>query len=158
MINKKMATILGMEVPEDDVKIGEVVPVEPHEIVTVENPDLPPMYDINRKQLQAEKQLEEVIEFTLGYQRDLFSEVGVVDPKYRARYIEVANATMGIALDAIKTKIKAQENQRKLRMDEAEFRSPGSNKDSPASVTNNFFGTREEIIAVMRDADKSEET
>jgi len=147
MINKKMAAILGMDVPDDEVLVQEIVPVEPHELIMVDNPDLPPMYDIDRKLLQAEKQLEEVIQFTLGYQKTLFSEVASVDPKYRSRYVEVANGTLGIALDAIKVKIKTQENHRKQRLEEAEFISPRTNKKAGEGVTNNFFvGTREELI------------
>jgi len=146
MINKKMAAILGMDVPDDEVLVQEIVPVEPHELIMVDNPDLPPMYDIDRKLLQAEKQLEEVIQFTLGYQKTLFSEVASVDPKYRSRYVEVANGTLGIALDAIKVKIKTQENHRKQRLEEAEFISPRTNKKAGEGVTNNFFVGRVDRI------------
>lgn len=148
-INKKIAGILGMDVPEeDDMECREVIPVAPHEIVSVDNPDLPPMHDVDRKQLQAEKQLEEIIEFSLGYQKRMFAEVDSVEPKFRSRYVEVANATLGLALDAVKVKITTQENRRKDRLKEAEFQRPGQRKE--ASMTNNFFfGNREELINAL---------
>lgn len=150
MINKKMADILGMDTPEDENSGGEIVTVEPHEIVRVDNPDLPQLHDVDRKQLQAEKQLEEVINFSLGYQQNLFDEVSTVEPKYRSRYVEVANGTLGIALDAIKTKLKTQENRRKQRLEEAEFQKP-TNQNTGETTNNFFFGSREELIAAMHD-------
>lgn len=151
MMNKKMAAILGADIPEDEEAPKQIVAVEPHEIVTSDNPDLPDMHDINMKQLQAEKQLEEVIAFTLGYQKSLFDEVSTVDPKYRSRYVEVANGTLNLALDAIKTKLKVQENQRKLRMDEAEFQRPDGGKGDGATQ-NFFFGSREDLMLMAQRA------
>lgn len=147
MINKKMANILGMDIPEEPTT-GEVIVVEPHEVVRTENPDLPAMHDIDRKTLQAEKELQEIIDATLGYQRALFDEVGTVEPKYRSRYIEVANGTTALALDAIKTKIKSQEEKKKLRMKEAEFQRP-TGQDSGQTTNNFFFGSREEVMAMI---------
>lgn len=152
-MNPKMASILGMDEVPEEVTSKEVIVVEPHELVDIENPDLPTMHDIERKQLQAEKQLEEVIEFSLGYQRDLFDEVTTVEPKYRSRYIEVANGTMGLALDAIKTKLKTQENRRKQRLDEAEFQRPTGGKSGETN-NNFFFGSREDLLEAMKDADE----
>lgn len=151
-MNNKMAAILGMDEVPEEVTAKEVTVVEPHEIVKVDNTDLPDMHDIDRKQLQAEKQLEEVIEFSLGYQRQLFDQVENVEPKYRSRYVEVANGTMGLALDAIKTKIKTQENRRKQRLDEAEFQRP--NGGGSGDTNNNFFfGSREDLIEAMKDVE-----
>lgn len=162
--NKKMSAILGMDDPgEGAAPAQELIVVEPHEIVDVQNPDLPDMHDIYRKQLQGEKQLEEVINFALGYQQTLFDGLETVDPKYRSRQIEVANSTLGIALDAIKTKIKIQENQRKLRMEEAKFVRPAKGDNSPEGGgeestepgTNNFFfGTREDLLQQIRNIQK----
>jgi hypothetical protein len=150
-VNKKIAAILGADIPPDDVVGTEIVQVEPHEIVGVNNPDLPPLHDIHRKQLQADKQLEEVISAALGYQRTLFETVDSVEPKYRSRYVEVANGTMGIALEAIKTKFKAQELRFKQRLSEAGFKMPaGSSDDAPGTVNNFFYGSREELINAMR--------
>lgn len=151
-INKKMAGILGMDIPDEDVETQEVTVVEPHELVDIENADLPPMYDIDRKLLQGDKQLEEVITYALGYQKSLFAEVDTVDPKYRSRYIEVANGTMSLALDAIKTKFKTQETRKKQRLEEAGFVKPnGGGSGDPNDTTNNFFfGSREELITAMK--------
>lgn len=152
MINKKIAGILGADIPPDDFTATEIVPVEPHELVTADNPDLPMLHDVHRKQLQADKQLEEIISASLGYQRKLFNDVDTVEPKYRSRYVEVVNGTMGIALEAVKTKLKAQEQRAKQRLTEAGFKKPaGSGQpDTPNTVNNFFYGSREEVIAAMR--------
>jgi len=146
MINKKMASILGMDIPEETPT--PIVEIAPHEIVTIDNDALPNMKDIDRKQLQGEHELQRVIEFSLGYQERLFDEVNSIEPKYRSRNIEVANATLGIALDAIKVKLKTQDEKKKMRLKEAEFVSP--NKGSVGDTNNNFyFGSREELIDMM---------
>ena len=156
MINKQIAGILGMDIPEE-VVMDEIISIEPHEIVRVENNDLPPMQDIERKILQGEKELQEVIDASLGYQRQLFDEVSTIEPKYRSRYVEVANGTMHIALDAIKVKLKTQDEKKKQRLKEAEFKRPQNASDG--ETTNNFFfGSREELISAMRDDDSDKET
>jgi hypothetical protein len=151
MINTKMAAILGMELPDEPAT--EIIEIAPHEIVVIDNPDLPPMRDIDRKQLQGEHELQRVIDFSLGYQETLFNEIGTIEPKYRSRNIEVANATMSIALDAIKTKLKTQDDKKKMRLKEASFVSPDSNN---AGDTNNnfFFGSREDLISSLSDDDE----
>lgn len=149
-VNKRMATILGMDMSEDEGLQTEIVEVEPHEIVRLDNPDLPPTADIDRRQLQAEKQLEEIIQTSLGYQRELFDAVKEVEPKYRSRYIEVANGTLGLALDAIKVKLKTQLDTRKQRLDQAKFRTEGRNKENTGQTNNFFFGSREEILAQLK--------
>jgi hypothetical protein len=156
MINKNMAAILGMDIPEE-IMHREIIEIPPHEIVSVDNPNLPAMHDINRKQLQGEHELQQVIDFTLGYQKTLFDDVGSIEPKYRSRSIEVANATMGIALDAIKVKLKTQEEKKKIRLKEAEF-VPPSQKASGDTTNNWFVGSREELIAAVTvDVDDDDE-
>jgi hypothetical protein len=150
-VNRKIAKILGTDIPPDDTPVGELVVVEPHELIGVENSDLPPLHDIHRKQLQADKQLEEVIAAALGYQKTLFESVDSVEPKYKSRYVEVANGTMGLALEAIKVKFKAQEIRMKQRLAEAGFQRPTTEKpDTPGTVNNFFYGSREELISAMR--------
>ncbi len=151
MINPKIAGILGMEIPDEDEPSGEVIIVEPHRIVKVENPDLPPTHDIDRKQLQAETELQAIIDDSMRYQKELFKEIETVEPKYRSRYVEVANGTMHIALDAVKVKLKTQEEKKKQRLKDAGFKKP-LDTNSPSDTTNNFFfGTRNDLIAAIRD-------
>jgi len=146
MINKKMASILGMDIPEETAT--EIVEIQPHEIVTIDNDDLPSMKDIDRKQLQGEHELQRVIDFSLGYQENLFDDIGSIEPKYRSRNIEVANATLGIALEAIKVKLKTQDDKKKMRLKEAEFVAP--TKRGAGDTNNNFyFGSREDLISAM---------
>jgi len=65
--------------------------------------------------------------------------------------VEVANGTMGLALEAIKTKYKAQELRFKQRLSEAGFKTPGgASDDAPNTVNNFFYGSREELISAMR--------
>lgn len=159
MINRKIAGILGADIPPDDFSASEIVPVEPHELVSVDNPDLPVMHDIHRKQIQADKQLEEIIAASLGYQKKLFADVDSVEPKYRSRFVEVINGTMGIALEAIKTKINAQEKRAKQRLTEAGFKRPdGPTQEAPGTVNNFFYGSREELISAMRVTTSEPET
>ena len=151
MINPKIANILGMEIPVDEEPMGEVIIVEPHTIVKVDNPDLPQTHDIDRKMLQAETELQTVIDDSMKYQKELFREVDTVEPKYRSRYVEVANGTMHIALDAIKIKLKTQEEKKKQRLKDASFKRP-IDANAPGDTTNNFFfGSREDLISAIRD-------
>ena len=152
-----MAAILGMDIPEEAMIAREMITVEPHEIVLVDNPNLPPLHDIERRQLQAEKQLEEVIAFSLGYQRTMFSEVSTIEPKYRSRYIEVANGTLSLALEAIRTKLKTQDDRRKRRLEEAEFQG-GGGQGSGTGTNNFFFGSREDLITILKDTKVIEES
>lgn len=152
MINPKIATILGMEIPEEVADNNEVIVVEPHEIVSIDNKSLPPMHDLERKALQAEKELQMIIDSALGYQKELFEEATSVEPRLRNRYIEVANGTMNTALDAIKAKMKSIEDRRKGRLKEAEFTRP--NESSNGSTNNFFIGSREELLSIMNDDDQ----
>jgi len=154
MINKNMASILGMDIPEETAT--EIVEIPPHEIVTVDNDNLPPMKDIDRKQLQGEYELQKVIDFSLGYQETLFDEIGSIEPKYRSRNIEVANATLGIALDAIKVKLKTQDDKKKMRLKEAEFVAPNKKSDIGDTTNNFYFGSREDLISAMAVDDDDE--
>lgn len=149
MVNKKMAQILGMDTPDsDDEEVAEIVEVPPHEIVDIGNPDLPPLADIDSKQAQAEKQLETVINDMLQLQKTLVEEIPSIDPKYRSRYVEVANGTMAIALKAIQTKISTQEAHKAHRMDAAKFE---KNDKGGGDTTNNYFyGSREDLRDAIR--------
>jgi len=148
-INKKIAESLDMEVPKEDKVDGALVEVAPHELApTIDNVDLPDMTDINRSQIEAEKQLEKVISMSLTSAEEIEDVRSDVEPKYAARYIETGNERMRVALDAIKTKIDTQHKKKELRLKEAGF----TGKPSIGTQNNTFFvGSREDLRKLMAD-------
>ena len=150
-LNPNIAKALDMELPEESPveDSAPIVVVEPHEIVTIANPELPDMTDIETKVVQGEKQLEMLITKGMGMFTELYDELAAIDPKYRNRHLEVTALVMGNTLDAIKHKTDLQLKRKKQRMEEANF----GKKDGGTKIgTANFFGSREEIMKVLNDA------
>jgi hypothetical protein len=150
-LNPNIATALDMELPpEEPVEASApLVIVEPHEIVTVANDDLPDMSDLEVKTIQGEKQLEQVISAGMGMFKELYEELGGIDPKYRNRHLETTALIMGHTLDAIKHKTGHQMKRKKQRMEEASFGVP----DTGTKIgTANFYGSREDLMKLMSDA------
>lgn len=143
-----VAEALGMAIPdmenqpEEDILSQNMVVVEPHEIITVENSDLPDMTDIAVKGAEGEKQLEELIVRGLVAFKSAFDEVAKTEPKYRGRMLEVSGALYGQVLEAIKHKNELQLKKAKARMDQANFTlkkaTPAPDASgNPRTVTNN---------------------
>lgn len=151
-LNPNIAKALDMELP-DEAPIEDSAPlvvVEPHEIITIDNPDLPDMTDLEVKNLQGEKQLEQLISKGMGMFTELYDELPSIDVKYRNRHLEVSALVMGHTLDAVKTKIDHNLKRKKQRMEEAGF---GKKEEGDTNIgTANFFGSREEIMKVLNDA------
>ena len=87
-LNPNIAIALDMDLP-DEIAVEESAPmviVEPHEIVTVPNEDLPDMTDLEVKVVQGEKQLEQIITKGMGMFTELYDELSGIDPKYRNRH------------------------------------------------------------------------
>lgn len=146
-VNSKIVEALGVESPEENEDLeNSLVKVDPHEINKVNNPNMPDVYDIDEKQVVGDKQLEKVIGMALKEHKDMYSESKSVDPKYRARHVEVANGTLNIALDAIKTKLNTQEKRRQQRMKEAEFGMNGKNIANVRAENIYFNGSREDLL------------
>lgn len=122
-----VAEALGMAIPdmetqpEEDILTKNMVVIEPHEIVTVENSDLPDMTDIAVKGAEGEKQLEELIVRGLVAVKSAFEDVPTTEPKYRGRMLEVAGVLFGQTLEAIKHKNELQLKKTKSRMEQANF-------------------------------------
>ena len=155
-LNQNIAAALDMELPEEDPveDSAPLVVVEPHEVVVVANEDLPDMSDIETKVIQGEKQLEQVINKGMGMFTELYEELKSVDPKYRNRHLETTALIMGHTLDAIKHKTGHQLKRKEQRMKEAQFGGP--EKGSTKIGTANFFGSREDLMKMMKDAEAVE--
>jgi len=160
MVNPKIAEALGMAPPPEPEKTTHLVTVLPNEIsmMNVENSELPNMDDANQKQLEAEKQLEKVIELSMNQAETLQGEVSTIEPKYRSRTVEVANDSMKIALEAIKLKIDTQFKTKETRLEELNYQrksksAGGENKAN--SITNFYVGSREELMKLMDDTNQS---
>ena len=154
-LNPNIAKALDMELPEEQPveESAPLVCVEPHELITLDNPDLPDLSDIETKTLEGEKQLEMLIERGMGMFTELYEELPEIEPRYRARHLEITALIMGNTLDAIKHKTKYQIDRRKQRLDEAGFGKSGNTKIETA----NFYGSREEIMDLI-DGNATEKT
>lgn len=150
-LNPNIAKALDMDLPEEDAieESAPIVVVEPHEIVTVGNADLPDMTDLEVKVVQGEKQLEQIITKGMGMFTELYDELPGIDPKYRNRHLETTALVMGHTLDAIKHKTDHQLKRKKQRMEEAEF---GKDESKTNIGTANFYGSREDLMKMMSDA------
>jgi hypothetical protein len=150
-LNPNIAKALDMDLPEEAAveASAPMVVVEPHEIVTVANDDLPDMSDLEVKVVQGEKQLEQIITKGMGMFTELYDELPGIDPKYRNRHLETTALVMGHTLDAIKHKTGHQLKRKKQRMEEAEFGKSDSNTNIG---TANFYGSREDLLKYMNDA------
>lgn len=156
-LNPNIAKALDMDLP-DETPVEASAPlvlVEPHEVVTVANEDLPDMSDIEVKVVQGEKQLEQIITKGMGMFTELYDELAGIDPKYRNRHLETTALIMGHTLDAVKHKTGHQLKRKEQRMKEAEFGVPDS---STKIGTANFYGSREEIMRMMHDVQAVEVT
>lgn len=137
-LNKNIANALGMELPDEvNEELETNVPalVEPHAIVEVDNPNLPEMSDINERLHEAETQMDQFIDFANKVSHELYDELGSLEPRFRARNIEVMSTIMRQGLDAIKTKTKTQMEKKKSRMDEQKYENNGGGGGSGINVS-----------------------
>jgi hypothetical protein len=153
MINTMIQKALGVDVAEEQQPEPTVLPVlvEPHEMpVPVDNGDLPNMADIERRQVEGEKQLEELITMGKAILDDFYKdELPNADPKMKRGIMEQIQMMFANTLAAVKHKNDLQLEKKKSRLADAAFTKKGAAQGG-AQVTNNFFGTQEQ----MRDAIK----
>ena len=149
-LNKVIADTLDMDIPEDgETKLPSTVSVEPHEIMILENPNLPDMQDIDHRLLEGEKELDLVIKKTLAVADDMYEDAPNIDPRNRNRFMEIAAQFYGQSLDAIKHKTDLQLKKKQTRLKEAGFEGV---KDSAAGGNVNnfvFSGDREDFLAAI---------
>ena len=155
-INKTIAETLGMEVPDEPQEDHSLVEIAPHEMpVPVENPNLPDMKDTDHRMAEGEAQLEKLISSGMNTFTDLDEKRHDIDPKYLSRHIETSAQMFGLTLDAIKHKTELQIKKKKARLEEAEFKGVG---ESGSGTQNNFFvGSREELMNLLEEGEKSQE-
>ena len=150
-LNPNIAKALDMDLPDDAPVEGSapIMVVEPHEVVAVQNDDLPDMTDLEVKMVGGEKQLEQIITRGMGMFSELYNELPSIDPKYRNRHLETTALIMGHTLDAVKHKTGHQLKRKEQRMKEAEF---GAKESSTKIGTANFYGSREDLLKMMSEA------
>lgn len=155
-VNNNFADIMDMEPVEQEETMPDIT-VDAHEIVVVENPDLPDMTDIDGKMVEGEKQLEVLIDKGIKMTRELYDELPKIEPKYRNRHMEITSMVMGTALDAIKHKTELQLKKKEQRLKEKSYAGKPAVKTSDAgSVTNNnYFGNREELMRFIKNTKDS---
>lgn len=156
-INPNFADILDMDMPEGEPTDDLPIAVDAHEIQIVENPDLPDMTDIDSRLLEGEKQLEIVISAGINMTREMYEELAKVEPKYRNRHMEVTSLVMSNTLDAIKHKTETQLKKKEMRMKEKAYTGKEKNLGAGRGASDGFFGSREELMKLIREAKKSEE-
>lgn len=149
--NTKIAESLGIALPEENVNPLKLpVVVEPSEIVRVDNPSLPDMSDIDKRMLEGEKQLETIITVSLDAVAEAQEIIPQMEPKLRGRFVEAANVSLGLALEAVRTKIATQKDKKEMRLKEAEFEGKkGKGGSGPTGNTTNniiFTGSQPEML------------
>ena len=155
-INPHFADILDMDMPEE-TDDQPMITVDAHEIAVVENPDLPDMTDIDSRLLEGEKQLEIVITAGINMTKEMYEELAGIEPKYRNRHMEVTSLVMSNTLDAIKHKTELQMKKKEMRMKEKSYGGKEKASGGGGNVTNNFYGSREELMKIIREAKKTDE-
>ena len=149
-LNPKIAEALDMDVPpEKEETSKKLVRVEPHEITLVDNDQLPDMSDAETRLLEAEKQLELVIDAGLGTYNDLDEVRSTVEPRFLSRHIETSSLILGHALDAIKHKTELQIKKMDMRMKQKGF-GVQKKQDGPQQQNNFFVGSREELRQALK--------
>jgi len=162
-VHTKVAEALGMAIPEEDqptdILSQNLVVVEPHEIVSVDNPELPDLTDVEKTRVEALKQLEELIVRGMVAVKDAFADVPDTEPKYRGRMLEVVSGLFGQVGDLVKFKNELALKTKKSRMEEMNFSKKksggGAEGGTAKSVTNFFVGNREELLKMYADTDPS---
>lgn len=156
-VPKRVAELLDMAVPETEPEnendvIGEIVPVEPHEVISVVNPDLPNMSDIDYKLVEGEKQLEELIVRGMKAFKDSFEQVENIEPKFRGRFLEVVTTLYVATLEAVKHKNTLQIDKSNMRLKQAGFAKKTARNDQSGGTTNVFFtGTIDELKKMVNE-------
>lgn len=150
-LNPKIAEALEMDLPEEaEEPKKRLITVEPHEITLIDNEELPDMTDAEVRLLEAEKQLEIVIDAGLGTYHELDEVRPSVEPKFLSRHVETSGLILGHALDAIKHKTELQIKKMELRMKQKEFGGKKKEASGPQNQTNFFVGSREDLRRAMR--------
>lgn len=161
-INTQMQKAIGVDVaeePQPETRIQVPIPIEPHELPPeVVNPDLPDFTDIDRRQLEGEKQLEELIQTGQKIIDELYDEIPNIDPKYKRGIYEQMQLFYTATLQAVIHKNNLQMNKRKSRLAEAGFSKKLKPGQGSGNTTNMFFGTREQMIEALEEQGLIQET
>ena len=144
-----------MAIPEEDqITSQDLVVVSPHEVVQVQNVELPDTYQEEKRLVEAEKQIDEVIGLGMDMLTTGKDDIPGLEPKFRSRHIEVMATIYGNVVGAIKLKEEVSFKKIKLKMEQQNFSSKKTGRTdvdpqpgAPKSITNNVFfsGDRETL-------------
>jgi len=154
-LNPKIADALDMDMPEETSVEDSALPVvvEPHEIVRVDNEDVPDMSDLEVRLLENQKRMDDLVAKGMGMVSELYKELPTIEPKYRNRHLEIMTMLMGETRTAIEHMNNLQVKRKEVRLKEAAF---GKGKTGETKIgTANFYGTREEVLRMIQGAEEA---
>lgn len=156
-MNSKMISSLGVDLPEEAVEVSTVPipePIDPTSLVVINNPNLPPMEDIETNLVEGERQLESLIQTGLSMIKSMSEENGTLAPNLRNAHTERIVMVFQTTADVIKFKSELQLKKKKSRMDEAKFVGLSRSKDEkdgdPQVVNNNLFIQKDILHALVK--------
>lgn len=163
-LNAKMIAALGVDLPEvaeEESTFPVPAPIDPSDIVLVDNPNLPEMEDIETNMVEGERQLETLIQNGFEMFRQMSEENSSIQPNYRNSHLEKLIMIFQATADVVKYKTELQLKKKKARLDDAKFpgRPTGSQTETiagPGQVTN-IFMSQKDIVKAIQDARQAEQ-
>jgi vacuolar-type H+-ATPase subunit F/Vma7 len=154
-INTKVASMLGMRIPEDDEfddnednenKKSVVSIPDDTDIILIDNADLPDITEEFKRIEHTSRITEYLTEIVIPSIEQNLMEVNVLPPIYKARAIEVNAKMLEATNKLLELRVNTQIKSADLKMKAASFT---KNKSGSVAVngpvTNNFYN-REELI------------
>jgi len=157
-LNTTMISALGIDLPENSEEESNLPvpePIHPHDIVLVDNPNLPEMEDIETNLIEGERQLETLIQNGFDMFKALSEERSTIQPNYRNSHLERLIMIFQSTADVVKYKTELQLKKKKSRLEDAKFPGrPGSKQEtedgSPAPITNIYI--QKDIVKAVTEA------
>lgn len=141
----KIAEAVGMARPKSAYSIGDQEVATQTEVVPAESvPALDTAYEDGRIR-EGDGEIDSIIRNAKVAYMDMFEKSGDMEPRYQARYMEVAATLMRNAIDAVKQKQDIAHRGKKFKAENQHAMLP------PATVnTTNVFTSRETLLEMMR--------
>lgn len=167
--NPKIASILGTDEQDLNDIAGQKRPEEEEEegytkyrpepsietLKPIYNPDLPDTTVEELTENQVNEQLDILYDETMDVYETMKNEYLTVEPRARARHVEVMNSLASTALQTLKTKLALQKEKKDMVYKKTTFRKP--TEDVAASEGGiGLLITREELLNQMSKLTKEE--
>lgn len=128
--------------------LEDMLGIEPGTTVMTdhEEPNLPAIVDktYDEKDIEIEKQFQEVYDTGMTTFRSLTEDLEVTDPRFRARTAEVASQYLNTSLAAAKEKLNQKQNKDKI--------AANISSDGPKTINNNLIvADRNKILRALFD-------